>query len=346
MKEVTIIGKFFGGMPVSDGQSVKTKILTEEFERVFGADQVKKIDTVGWKKHPFKLLAQSIKAVNSSKNVVFMTDENGTKVFPFLLRRANVTGRCKLHYYVIGGWLSRYLDRSKTAMKNLKKLDAIYVEVPAMQRELETRGFENVVLVNKFRRLTKIESNALEMDPKPPYKMCFFSRVMKEKGIEDAIAAVEKANEQAGYIKYTLDIFGAIHDGYQEKFEKLMQQVPEYVKYGGIVDFQKSSDVLKTYFALLFPTFYTSEGYPNAVVDAFAAGLPIIATRWNYNGDIIHDGKDGILVDVKNVEQIVSAMERLAKDSTAYAKMRINCLARCEEYLPEHAIRKVVEQMK
>ena len=346
MKDVAIIGKFFGGAAVSDGQSVKTKILTEELERIYGKQQITRIDTIGWKDHPVRLLWQSIKAVRKSRNVIFRTDENGTKIFPLLLRLANFDRKCKLHYYVIGGWLSHYLDRSGFAVCNLKKLCAIYVEVPAMLKELQERGFENAVLVNKFRRLNPIDVAELDMNPSPPYKMCFFSRVMREKGVEEAIQAVKEANERAGFIKYTLDIFGSIHSDYRNDFEKMVASFPEYIKYGGIVDFQKSADSLKQYFALLFPTFYTSEGYPNAVVDAYAAGLPIIATRWNYNADIIQDGKDGVLVDIKNVEQIVEAMECLADDREKYALMRRNCLERCTEYLPEKAIMKVVARMR
>lgn len=346
MKEVTIIGKMSVDGNVSDGQRVKTRILTDELVRVFGSDQVACLETIGWKKHPISLLAQSVTAVWKSKNVIFMTDENGTKVFPSLLRMANIAAKCKLHYYVIGGWLSRYLDRSAWATKNLQKLDAIYVELPAMFEELKSRGFRNGVLVNKFRRLNPIDKNVLDTVPSVPYRLCFFSRVMKEKGVEEAITAVKKANEQAGFVKYTLDIFGFIHVEYRQQFEKLVAEFPDYIKYGGIVDFQRSSEVLKDYFAMLFPTFYTSEGYPNTVVDAFAAALPIIATRWQYNADIIHDREDGMLVDVGSVDQIVSALEELAGNPQLHAQLRANALARCSEYLPENAIRKVLENMR
>ena len=345
MKKIAVIGKYFGGRPVSDGQSVKTKILTDEFVRVFGDDQITRLDTIGWKKHPFRLFFGSILAVWTCRNVMFMTDEKGTKIFPRLLRLANFAGRCRLHYYVIGGWLSGWLDRSESACRILKKLDAIYVEVPAMLRELEERGFRNAVLVNKFRRLNPTDAGSLALEHEPPYKLCFFSRVMKEKGIEEAIAAVKKANSDAGYTRYTLDIFGAIHAEYRETFEKMTKEFPDYIRYGGIVDCQNSSAVLKNYFALLFPTFYTSEGYPNAVVDAFAAGLPIIATRWNYNGDIIRNGEDGILVEPRNIGQLTDAMEYLAENRDVYARMRHNCLARCTEYRPEYAVEKVMEHM-
>lgn len=345
-KDVAIIGKFFGGDQISDGQSVKTKIVTEELEKNYGKPQVVRIETIGWKKAPWRLFFSSIKAVHTCRNVMFMTDENGTKIFPLLLRIANFAGKCKLHYYVIGGWLGRYLDQSAFAVRQLKRLDAIYVELPAMYVELHERGFTNVVLVNKFRRLPRLSPEQLAFSPAEPYRLCFFSRVMQEKGIEEAVKAVISANDKAGYTKYTLDIFGSIHPGYQQTFATLLEGCPESIRYGGVVDFEKSAEVLKDYFALLFPTFYTSEGYPNAVVDAFAAGLPIIATKWNYNADIIRDRDDGILVDIKNIDQLIDAMEYLTANPAAYRKMRLRCLERCAEYRPENAIEKVLAQME
>lgn len=346
MRKITIIGLFCEATDVSNGQSVKTRIVTEELEKALGQDQVARIDTYGWKNNPIKLFSKCIFAVHNSSNVMFLTDEGGIRVFPWLLRLANIGGKCKLHYYVVGGWLSRYLDRSKKAVADLQKLDAIYVEVPTMLRELETRGFSNGVLVNKFRRMTPVSLSELDMNLQPPYKLCYFSRVMKEKGVEECIEAVKTANCRAGFNKYILDIYGSINEPYKEAFAVLQKQFPSFIRYGGIVDFKKSGQALKDYFAMLFPTYYTSEGYPNAIVDAFAAGLPVIATRWNYNADIIRNHEDGILVDVGSVEQIVEAIEELSADLNIYGKMRENCLNRCAEYLPEKAMAKVIDQMK
>lgn len=346
MKKVSVIGLFCTGQNVSDGQSVKTRIVTQELEKMLGAAQVDRIDTYGWKKKPLRLFANCVSAVRRSDNVMFLTDEGGIRVFPWLLRWANVGRKCKLHYYVVGGWLSGYLDRSRRAVSDLQKLDAIYVEIPAMLRELEARGFSNGVLVNKFRRMTPVSVEELDLSPQAPYKLCYFSRVMKEKGVEECIEAVKIANRLSGFEKYTLDIYGSINEPYREDFEKLQKQFPSCVRYGGVIEFQNSTQVLKDYFAMLFPTCYASEGYPNAVVDAFAAGLPVIATRWHYNADIIRDREDGILIDVGNVEQIVDAIEEMANNLDLYKSMRKNCVERCAEYLPENAISKVIKHLQ
>lgn len=346
MRKLSVVGFFGGNQNVSDGQGVKTKIVTEELEKVFGADNVKRVATYKWKRNPLKLFCNFVSAVWSSENVMFLTAEGGLKVFPTLLHIANIGKRCKLHYYVVGGWLGRFLDQNTSSVSVLKRLDAIYVELPAMLKDLEKRGFENVVLVNKFRRMNIADETCTDETPCEPFKLCFFSRVMKEKGVEDCIDAAKLANKRAGRVKFSLDIYGAVNPLYKETFEEAMKSFPDYIRYGGIVDFQHSTDVLKNYFAMMFPTFYPNEGYPNTVVDAYAAGLPVIATRWNYNEDIIRENEDGVFVDVGNVEQLADAMEYLSGDLEHHRAMRKNCLARCTEYLPENAIKKVIEKLK
>lgn len=345
MKRITIVGSFTTQNGVADGQTVKTTILTEEMELALGKQNVKRIDTYRWKKNPLKLLYKCILGIYSSKNIMFLTDVGGIKIFPKLLLTANFRRKTKIHYYVVGGWLIEYLDSSRKASELIKKLDAIYVEIPRMYSDLKERGFTNVILVNKFRRIAPIEVDDISVTPFKPFKLCFFSRVMKEKGIEACIDAVKLANSRAGYTKYTLDIFGVISPEYVKEFEEIQQNLPDYIKYLGVLDFHTSSRVLKDYFAMLFLTFYDKEGYPNVFVDAYAAGLPIIATRWHYNCDFINDQKDGLLVNVNNVNEVVEGLEKMTSDLSLYLEMRKKCLARCEEYLPDRAVIKVVEQL-
>ena len=57
--KVSILGHFGEGVNLLNGQTVKTKIITEELQNQLGQDQVLKIDTHGgWKtllKAPFQV---------------------------------------------------------------------------------------------------------------------------------------------------------------------------------------------------------------------------------------------------------------------------------------------------
>ena len=98
---------------------------------------------------------------------------------------------------------------------------------------------------------------------------------MREKGIEDAVNAVVSVNTDLGVQAFSLDIYGQVDGAQIEWFESLQKKFPSYIRYGGLVPYDKSVDVLKDYFALLFPTYYEGEGFAGTLIDAYSAGVPV-----------------------------------------------------------------------
>jgi len=71
--------------------------------------------------------------------------------------------------------------------------------------------------------------------------------------------------------------------------------------------------LLKTADLFLFCS--RTEGLPNAVLEAMAAGLAVVATDIPGSRDLINDGKTGVLVEKGSVEAIRAATESLLEDS-------------------------------
>lgn len=146
-------------------------------------------------------------------------------------------------------------------------------------------------------------------------RFVFISQVREDKGIDEILQASNQLDES-----YTIDIYGPIID---EKY------TPEYFKkfqavYRRSLQAHEVVPVLNTYDVLLLPTFYKGEGYPGIIVEAYSSGIPVIATNLKGISEITDPYQTGILIDPKNPDQLVKAMEYF---STAdYSTMSRNAL--------------------
>ena len=336
MKKVSIIGHFGLGLHLLNGQTVKTKIVTDELEKRFGKEDVLKIDTHGSKfltlfKSPF----QAFKALTKSQNVIICPAHNGLRIFaPLLVFLKSFFKNRKLHYVVIGGWLSEFLKNRQRLEKRLKKFDWIYVETNTMKIALEKMGFENVVVMPNCKDLDIIDESELIYPSGEPYKLCTFSRVMKEKGIEDAVSAVRAVNESFCRTVYTLDIYGQVDANQTDWFDELKASFPDYVNYCGLVDYDKSVKVLKNYFALVFPTRFYTEGIPGTIIDAYAAGIPVISSKWESFDDIVEEGKTGFGYEFGDSVSLRSILLNVANNPKLITEKKKNALHKSNDYLP------------
>ena len=338
MKKVTVIGLFCLTAEAADGQSIKTRIVAQAMKESLGADHVNCVDTYGWKKNPVKLLINCIRAVWNSSAVVFMTDAGGIKVFPWLLHCANIFAGCKLHYVVVGGWLVHYLPKHRFIAACLKRFDGIFVETRALLNGLNKLGFDNLHLMPNFKELKPLNKENLCYCEKEPYRFCTFSRVMQEKGIAEAVKAIEYVNAHFGRTVCALDIYGQIDPGQTEWFQSLEASFPEPVRYCGIVPFAQSVDVIKDYHALLFPTKFYTEGIPGTIIDAYAAGVPVVASRWEGCADVVDAGITGLVYPFDQPEMLKDIVLELVQNPDRVFEMKVNCLKKAEQYLPETVI--------
>ena len=331
-KTVSVLGHFAEGKNLLNGQTIKTKIVTEELQHQIGEDQVLKIDTHGGWKTLLKAPFDTYRALKSSTNVLIFPAHNGLRVYaPLLVFLRTFFRNRGLHYAVIGGWLPHFLKKRRALTKHLKKFDGIYVETNSMKKSLEAQGFSNVFVMPNCKKLTVLSKDNLVFPKGIPYKLCTFSRVMKEKGIEDAVKAVLSVNESLGYEAFNLDIYGQVDSSQEEWFSDFQKTFPSSIRYEGLIHFDQSVTVLKDYFALLFPTHYEGEGFAGTLIDAFSAGVPVVASDWKYNSEIV--SKDvGYLYPTGDQAGLESILKQAAKNPTFFNAKRTSCLQVAEQY--------------
>lgn len=85
-----------------------------------------------------------------------------------------------------------------------------------------------------------------------------------------------------------------------------------------------------------------AEGLSNSVIEAMAAGLPIVATQVGGNGDLVVQGKSGLLVQPESPDDLATAICSLFSDAVATRKMGKVAL---DHVVQQYAINSVVARL-
>jgi glycosyltransferase involved in cell wall biosynthesis len=342
--KVGIIGFFAKRKSKAGGQEAKTCSIDRAMKEKYGFDAVYNVDTTDWKKNPFKLFWGIVIMSMKCENIVMLPAQNSIKVFIPIFDVLNKVFHRKLFYSVVGGWLPEHLKGNPRLQEKCKKLNGIFVETKSMQQALVEMGFCNVSVVPNFKYLKPVQTVNVNVSLDMPYRLCTFSRVMKEKGIEDIVKAVQQINNQFGKTIFALDIYGKIDDAYIVRFEELRKSFPDYIKYAGMVEPEQSVETIKDYFALVFPTHYFTEGVPGTLVDACMAGIPVISALWGNYEDVFVEGVTGWGYEFGNQEALIEVLIRVMNNPKSFSKLRHSTLKEAAKYLPNANIELITKQ--
>jgi glycosyltransferase involved in cell wall biosynthesis len=331
--KVLVCGAFdFINLPTG-GQPVKSRAIYHALCNTYGQSNVIYEDTYGWKKHPVRLFYHIVRKTRSCDNVIILPAHNGLKVFAVLFYFLKKIYDFRLFYDVIGGWLAEDLKKTPILLKCLKVYDGIWVETTSMKEALENLGLDNIYRIRNFKLFDKEVIPHVEYNLSDgPLRVCTFSRVMPEKGIEDVIEVVNRINQEEQRNVYSLDIYGHIDESYAQRFNLLKESFSETIRYMGIANPSDSITILRGYFALLFPTRFMTEGVPGTIIDAYAAGIPVISARWQNSKDVIEEGKTGLCYEMYNVDELYRLMVDVAKAPLILSNMRKNCSIKYKEF--------------
>jgi len=151
-------------------------------------------------------------------------------------------------------------------------------------------------------------------------RFVFLGQVRGEKGIRELIRAGERLGDGTA-----VDVYGPLgFDIDESAFSGLSR-----VRYRGVLAPEGVHAALASYDALVLPSY--GEGYPGAVIEAYAAGLPVVCTRGPALLELV-DESSGILVEPRDAEALHEAMLALTRDPTLAARLRAGVAARRGEF--------------
>lgn len=318
-----------------NGQAVKTRNYLELLGEKYGYDNVDVLDTNYFRKHLIANYGKVFELCRKSDSIIIMPTMNGLKLLLpvlWLLRRRY---HFQILYPVIGGWLPAFVDEVAFVRKCLHSVDAIYLETDNLTNEMKKRGFSSAKTVANF---------SLRVGTIQPWKYskerttcrCFtFSRVTKAKGINEAIDAVHILNNEHSNVHYTLDIYGPLDESYKEEFNQKLSENSEDVRYGGVLDGNSILPVLSDHELMLFPTYYDGEGMPGAVIESFLAGIPVIASDWHNNSEVVKNTYTGVIYQLGDINNLLGAIRSVTEQVGELDRMHDNCMEERKKYQPQ-----------
>ena len=318
--KIILIGAINKGNTPTCGETMKNQLLAKRFKELF--DEVITVDTINWLKRPWVLvrLLYVLMVYGRRYNVIL-------SACPISVNRVvRVTNRffkrVKLHYWVIGGNLHLYTASGQVSITELQKLRGVYVEGSIMKVELEKQGLKNVRVIPNFKPI----SYHPQLSPKQtnePYRFVFLSRVHPDKGINEIVEATKQLNGMGLQGKFIVDFYGKIEPGYETEFNTAIASVSN-VSYKGFLNLMDNSgyETLSTYDVMLFPSYYNGEGFPGVIIDANMSGLPIIASDWHMNTEVVVDGKTGYIIPANDCNALSQKMELFVNGQVDLLEMK------------------------
>lgn len=343
--DIAVIGRTAQGTQLLDGQTVKTNTLCDELRRTFPDRRIVCVDTFQYKKRAVPILWDTLRAFLSCRHIFVLLSRNGRTFFFPIITALGRLFRRRLYHDVVGGALPGEARERPALLRQLRRFDVNWVEFEGMKQELEALGLHNVEVLPNFKRLRLLTPEQLPTASREPYIFSMFSRVCKTKGMTEAAEAVAEVNCRLGRPVAQLRIYGPVEEAYQEEFSQVLSRHEDCVRYLGCIPQDQSVEVLRDSFMLLFPSVYPGEGMPGTIIDAFSAGLPVIATDWHFNAQLVKNGVTGYHYDWTDARLLTERILYAIAHPEEVDAMRLSCLEAAKKYSPEAAMAQILRKM-
>lgn len=167
---------------------------------------------------------------------------------------------------------------------------------------------------------------ARSADPDQPVRIAYLGVLAATKGVPQLIEALGRIGASTPW-SATLAGYGDITGTRACAVER---GIADRIATPGWVSPQDVDALLAQTDILVLPSF--SEGLPMSIIEAFAAGVPVIATPVGATVDVVQDGVNGLLVPPGDAKALSKALSRLIADPQLRRTMG-------EAAAAEHALR-------
>jgi glycosyltransferase involved in cell wall biosynthesis len=204
--------------------------------------------------------------------------------------------------------------------------DGVVLLAKSVKAEFEELGItKGLTIIPNAVNVLEYRGNTERVHSGRVQRLVYMGRLIREKGVFEAMEAVEILRKDPGFSNLELRIAGS---------GPASDEIAVYIQNRGLsvcvklmgplfgdekVRFLREADVF------VFPT-YHKEGLPYCILESLAAGTPVITTAIAGIPDVVVDGVHGRFIRSKNASDIVRVVQELGRSEDTLRAMSKECV--------------------
>jgi len=229
--------------------------------------------------------------------------------------------RCSISvlYFDRPKWWQWYFRLVVRQTSGVLALSREWIQLSSIVPSCKIYYLPNAIDQTSYRKIA--EERLAQHEESAPLRILYLGYVGKDKGSFDLLKAAKILSSTGKSV--TINIVGdELHPGEKD-------QLTERIRVEGLGDFvhlrpavykTEKLDYFREADIFVYPSYH--EGLPNAVLEAMACALPIVATNVGGIPDQIEDGINGILVNPRQPEELANALAKLLDEKVLRKKMQ------------------------
>ncbi|MBX6363102.1 MAG: glycosyltransferase family 4 protein [Gemmatimonadetes bacterium] len=152
-------------------------------------------------------------------------------------------------------------------------------------------------------------------------QVLYLGALLRTKGVLDVLAAARLIVARRPDVRFVFA--GAAYGAGDEEalLRAAAAALPDNIECRGVVAGAAKRRALEESDILVLPTYYPYEGHPYVIIEAMAAGLPVVATAHGAIAECVRDGETGVLVPARAPEILAETLLRLLDDDALRLRM-------------------------
>ena len=252
-------------------------------------------------KMQLEILIKILFSINKHEIISFHANSKRILIWGFLMKL--FFSKKKFIFRFFGGDLLEYLNHNiyKVIARVTLSNSLVLIQTKGLKAKLSDKNF-NKCKIHWFPTSRPLVSvNNIKVYSRKVKRFLFIGHVRPEKGICELLKSCDLLFSE-GY-NFEIQIAGRLFDN------NIFKNYLDYknIHYLGEVDNKKINELIMNCDIIIYPSYWTGEGYPGALIESINIGKPIITTNFNFLPELV--SKNGILIKPNSTSAVYDAMK-------------------------------------